>query len=88
MRTACSVLGNFEPESETPTDPKDPYSQTHIADRLIASFGPMILYWYHYHNSGGVRIETTTKPSDTIAQNFARLLQNDGNEVSNPIFQQ
>eukprot|EP01027_Heterolobosea_sp_BB2_P005162 GEZU01007924.1.p1 GENE.GEZU01007924.1~~GEZU01007924.1.p1 ORF type:complete len:357 (-),score=72.69 GEZU01007924.1:55-1026(-) len=76
-RTACSLLGNLEPESATPTDPKDPYSQYNIADRLIALFGPIILYWYHFHNSGGIRIETYTKPCDTIAKNFVKLLRND-----------
>jgi 2-methylcitrate synthase len=73
MRTACSVLGSFEPESDTPRDPSKSNNQWDCSDRLIALFGPMLLYWYHYHKSG-IRIETATEPNDSIAQNFLKLL--------------
>ena len=45
MRTISSVLGILEPES-----PKN--DQLEIALRLIAVFGPALIYWYHYSNSG------------------------------------
>ena len=53
LRTGCSVLGTLEPEKDS--QPVDGARQ--IADRLMASFGSMLLYWYHY-SSNGRRIET------------------------------
>lgn len=44
LRTGCSYLGTLEPESAA-------HSQTEIADRLLATFPAMILYWYHYHHN-------------------------------------
>ena len=44
MRTGCSVLGTVLPEAED----HNQYGARDIADRLIASFGSMLLYWYHY----------------------------------------
>lgn len=44
MRTGCSVLGNLEPE--TPQ-----HDQLAIADKLIACFGSMLLYWYKFHQT-------------------------------------
>jgi len=53
MRTGCSVLGTLEPEAEShPIE-----GARRIADRLMASFGSMLLYWHHFAN-GGKRIET------------------------------
>ncbi|QQS13807.1 MAG: 2-methylcitrate synthase [Rhodospirillales bacterium] len=48
LRTGVSVLGCVLPEE------KD-HSETgarHIADRLIASLGSMLLYWYHHAHHG------------------------------------
>ncbi|MGL6030442.1 MAG: bifunctional 2-methylcitrate synthase/citrate synthase [Legionella sp.] len=42
LRTACSYLGNIEPET-------DFSAQYDIADRLLALFPGMICYWYAYH---------------------------------------
>jgi 2-methylcitrate synthase len=69
LRTGCSVLGNIYPESSGST------SQYDIADRLIASFGSMLLYWYHFQMNG-VRINTAGSPDDTVAAHFVRLLHN------------
>lgn len=45
LRTGCSALGTLEPETkDTP-----PFA---IADRLIACFPSMLLYWYHFHKDG------------------------------------
>jgi len=68
MRTGCSVLGTVLPE-------KDEHHVTgarDIADRLMASFGSMLLYWYHFSHNGR-RIETETD-DDTIAAHFLHLL--------------
>ena len=43
-----------------------------IADRLIASFGSMLCYWYHYSHSGQ-RIEVETD-DDSIGGHFLHLL--------------
>jgi 2-methylcitrate synthase len=42
------------------------------ADRLLASFGSMLLYWYHYSRSGR-RIEVETS-DDSIGEHFLHLL--------------
>lgn len=61
LRTGCSMLGTLEPES-------DERDAQWIADRLIASFGSMLNYWYHFHTNGQ-RIETATGET-SIAGHF------------------
>jgi len=68
MRTAVSALGCALPEK----DDQNPPGARDIADRLMASLGPMLLYWYHYSNRG-VRIETDTD-DDSIGGHFLHLL--------------
>jgi 2-methylcitrate synthase len=73
MRTICSALGTIEPETYK-------NNQYEIALRLIAVFGPGLLYWYHFHKSHRLlRINTDTGPFDTVASNFIKLLTYDGN---------
>jgi 2-methylcitrate synthase len=68
MRTGCSVLGTLEPEDE-----KHPAEGArNIADRLLACFGSILLYWYHYATSGR-RIETVTD-DDSIGGHYLHLL--------------
>jgi 2-methylcitrate synthase len=68
MRTACSALGAVLPEAE---DHKLAEAR-HIADRLMASFGSMLLYWYHFSHSGRrIAVETD---DDSIAAHFLHLL--------------
>lgn len=67
MRTGCSALGCLEPENNN-------HSANDIADRLLAAFGPMLLYWHHFHKSGR-RIDTTSD-EDSIAGHFLHLLHN------------
>lgn len=66
LRTGCSALGCIEPEN----DPKS--QQLDIADRLLASFGSMLLYWHHFVTSGK-RIDTVTD-DPSIAGHFLHLL--------------
>jgi len=68
MRTGCSALGVVLPEGE---EHKLAPSRD-IADRLMASFGSMLLYWYHYSHSGK-RIEVETD-DDSIGGHFLHLL--------------
>jgi 2-methylcitrate synthase len=68
LRTGCSVLGAAFPEKPG----HEKAEARAIANRLIASFGPMLLYWHHFANEGR-RIETETdEPS--LAGHFLRLL--------------
>src|SRR5580698_8348652 len=46
QRVGVSVLATLEPESQ----PHTPESALRIADRLMASLGSMLLYWYHFAN--------------------------------------
>ena len=68
MRTGCSVLGSCLPEDEDhpETGARD------IIDRLMASFGSMLLYWYHYAINGR-RIDVETD-DDSIGAHFLHLL--------------
>jgi 2-methylcitrate synthase len=68
MRTAVSVLGTVEPEE----DGHSKAGAQQIADRLMASMGSMLLYWYHYSHHGK-RIETGTD-DDSIGGHFLHLL--------------
>jgi 2-methylcitrate synthase len=68
MRTGVSVLGCVLPE-------KDDHSQAgarDIADRLMASLGSMLLYWYHFATNGR-RIDVETD-DDSIGGHFLHLL--------------
>ena len=68
MRTGCSVLGTALPEKDDHSVP----GARDIADRLMASFGPMLLYWYHYsHNGRRIEVETG---DDSIGGHFLHLL--------------
>ena len=68
MRTGVSVLGCVLPE-------KEDHSQSgaaDIADRLLASLGSMLLYWYHFATHGR-RIEVETDDT-SIGAHFLHLL--------------
>ena len=65
LRTGCSMLGTLEPEH-------DFSRQLDVANRLIATFPAMLLYWHHFAN-GGQRISTQTN-EDSVAGHFLHLL--------------
>ncbi len=68
MRTAVSVLGSLEPEPAKPT-----VEQTQkIIDRLIASLGSALLYWYHFAYNGK-EVDVVTD-DDTIGGHFLHVL--------------
>ncbi|HEV7391130.1 MAG TPA: 2-methylcitrate synthase [Burkholderiales bacterium] len=68
MRTACSALGTELPEKDDHNLP----GARDIADRLMACFGSMLLYWYHY-STNGRRIDVQTD-DDSIGGHFLHLL--------------
>ena len=68
MRTGVSMLGTVLPEHEA----HDASGARDIADRLMASLGSMLLYWYHYSHEGE-RIEVETDDA-SIGAHFLHLL--------------
>jgi len=68
LRTGCSALGAVLPEHQ---DHKLTEARN-IADRMMASFGSMLLYWHHFAHSGR-RIEVETD-DDSIGGHFLHLL--------------
>ena len=68
MRTGVSVLGGVLPEANDHNAP----SARDIADRLMASLGSILLYWWHWTQNGR-RIEVETD-DDSIASHFLHLL--------------
>lgn len=68
MRSAVSALGCALPEK----DDHGTAGARDIADRLIASLGSMLCYWYHYSHAGR-RIEIETN-DDSIGGHLLHLL--------------
>ena len=68
MRTGVSALGCVLPEKDEHGTP----GARDIADRLMASLGSMLLYWYHWSTQGR-RIEVETG-DESIGAHFLHLL--------------
>ena len=68
MRTAVSALGCALPEKDDHNHP----GARDITDRLMASLGSMLLYWFHF-SQGGRRVEVETE-DDSIGAHFLHLL--------------
>ena len=68
MRTAVSALGCNLPEKDDHNTP----GARDIADRLMASLGSMLLYWYHF-STNGKRIDVETD-DESIGGHFLHLL--------------
>jgi len=68
MRTAVSTLGCVLPEKDDHNLP----DARDIADRLLASLGSALLYWYHYsHHGRAIDVQTD---DDSIGAHFLHLL--------------
>ncbi len=65
MRTGCSMLGCLEQE-------KSHDQQMAIAERLLAVFPSILMYWYQYHRTGRAINVKTDEPS--IAGHVLHLL--------------
>ncbi len=68
LRTGCSMLGTVLPERYD----LSAEGARNIADRLIASFPSMLMYWYHFARNGK-RIDLDTG-EDSISGHFLHLL--------------
>ena len=68
MRTGVSALGCTTPERES-----HPVSEARdIADKLMASLGSMLLYWYQYSHNG--KVISLDSEEDSIGGHFLHLL--------------
>jgi 2-methylcitrate synthase len=68
LRTGTSVLGCTLPEKPE----HGPAGERDIADRLVASLGSMLVYWYHFSHSGErIHLETD---DDSVGGHFLHLL--------------
>jgi 2-methylcitrate synthase len=68
MRTGVSALGCVTPEGGAHSE----VGAKEIADKLIACLNSMLLYWYHFANSGKrITVETD---DDSIGGHFLHLL--------------
>ena len=68
MRTGLSAMGCVLPEKDDQNGP----GARDIIDRLMASLGSMLLYWFHYaHNGKRIDVETD---DDSIGGHFLHLL--------------
>jgi len=68
LRTGCSALGTVLPEKAD----RNLQGASDIIDRLVVSFGSMLLYWWHY-SQNGYRINVETD-DDSVAGHFLHLL--------------
>lgn len=68
MRTAASAMGCVLPERDDHNLPE----ARDIADRLMASLGSALLYWYHFSHSGKI-IDVETD-DDSLGGHFLHLL--------------
>ena len=68
LRTGCSFLGNIEPEG-------DFSNEQNVADRMLAVFPSVLLFWYRFSHHG-VRVETETD-DDSIGAQFLHLLHDE-----------
>jgi len=68
MRTGCSILGCQSPEAQD----HNIDAARDIIDRLMACFGSMLVYWYHFsHNNQRIDLQTD---DDSIGAHFLHLL--------------
>jgi 2-methylcitrate synthase len=68
LRTGASALGCVLPEANG----HDAAGAREIADHLLASFGSMLCYWYHFsHSSRRIHVETD---DDSVGGHFLHLL--------------
>jgi len=65
LRTGCSALGSILPENKE-------HDQVFIANKLMSCFPSMLLYWYHFTQSGKKIDLNTGEPS--VAGHFLHLL--------------
>jgi|TARA_B110000116_G_scaffold137389_1_gene119233 2-methylcitrate synthase len=65
LRTACSFLGNIEPE-------KSFRNQIHCSERLLGIFPSVLNYWYHFSHFG--KNISEENESRTIAGHFLHTL--------------
>ena len=77
LRTSCSFLGCLSADSGVSAD---------ICEKLMAMFPSIVMYWYHFTHSGGLRIDTTgLSESESMASHFLRLVDKGSRKVPNEL---
>ena len=66
LRTACSVLGSLEPETQE-------HGLAAVGQRVMACLPTALLYWYHRHHGGKAAATGSTEPD--VAGNLLALLR-------------
>ena len=74
LRTGCSLLGNLEHEKlpSAGAGAASAAGARELADRLLACFPSMLLYWHHFSRHGKRILVDTADPS--IAADFLHIL--------------
>lgn len=72
LRTGCSALGTLEPETSKNT-------QIDIANRLLALFPAILMYWYHFQKDGK-KINTELNDKNTAGYFLHLLHQKEASE--------
>jgi 2-methylcitrate synthase len=67
LKVGCAFLGTIEPETS-------PEKQRDIADRLMALFPSMVMYWYQWHHLG-CEIDTRSDAAGVAGHFLEMLLQ-------------
>lgn len=68
LRTGCSMMGTLETEANDLPE----QDAKAIGDRLMASFGSMLVYWYHFsHNGKRIEVEND---ADSIGGHVLEML--------------
>ena len=70
MRCVASFMGTLEPENLAAKD--QVHEAIGISKRLVALFGPSLVYWHHFHKNG-LRIDTYTGKDDSVASNCSLI---------------
>lgn len=65
LRTGCSFLGTIEPENKN-------HDQVAIANRLMAIFPGILMYWFHFHHHH--KKINTSLDDQTLGEYFLHLL--------------
>ncbi len=65
LRTGCSFLGTLEPENKA-------HDQVAIANRLIACFPAILMYWFHFHHNH--KKINTQLDDKTVGEYFLHML--------------
>ena len=71
MQVACAAMGTIFPEKENLNIP----DTRDIIDRLVASFGSMLIYWWQYTRSVWTQLSISSPPWPTCKASVIRSVR-------------